>query len=590
MALSISKDSPIKIDRYDPFYKFMFSRCQDIWLQLNEIGLTSLPDNLFPGPSRARFPAVLQYFTENSRVKTINIGDLSKEDARYLAGIGISQAHLVRNLRETLTRHFDPLRFQLDAVQNKSVRGFCPFGGGPVVSRQSLLANINVIFYRFETKEVFYVATAGIGSGFGKSALYFPKHELVVTAGDPWGFQEDDLMELKARMVCGAEACCEYLSDTEGKSRKSAVCLGFYHFAHHLWNELSGLHRLHKKGLLRRVDQFLVLREPLGPIEQIFPEMPENRIARKDNTSDLFYEILEKGYFAVRVGDDYLASDLASRVAKVSSANCLPTTLDTVKEAKSRYHPLLWVGIRVGNRAWAEQVEGLSNMIASLQKEYPTLGVVFDGFSLPADISAESSEQRGYAGILAQENEIVNRIVENLRQRQVAVGIFNIIGLSIHDANVWAHAIDVYVSPYGSLQHKVGWLANKPGLVHTNETLLQRPAKYVWAAVENGIPPRYVRGASVTDIKSEPKERTAYNEIGDASESGAGIHAANKRVRKNPEFNNYSITWEGLHQDLFDLIRSSKTKNGMARLLLANRVKRKLRLTVHSITNVLCWR
>ena len=159
--------------------------------------------------------------------------------------------------------------------------------------------------------------------------------------------------------------------------------------------------------LLRRVDQFLVLREPLGPIEQIFPEMPENRIARKDNTSDLFYEILEKGYFAVRVGDDYLASDLASRVAKVSSANCLPTTLDTVKEAKSRYHPLLWVGIRVGNRAWAEQVDGLSNMIASLQKKYPTLGVVFDGFSLPADISAESSEQRGYAGILAQENEIV---------------------------------------------------------------------------------------------------------------------------------------------------------------------------------------
>jgi hypothetical protein len=590
MALSISKDSLTEIDRYDPFHKFMDSRCQDIWLQLNEIGLTSLPDYLYPGPSRERFPAVLQYFTENSRVKTINIGDLSKEDASYLAGIGISQAHLVRNLRETLTRHFDPLRFQLDAVQNKSVRGFCPFGGGPVVSRQSLLANINVICYRFETKEVFYVATAGIGSGFGKSALYFPKHELVVTAGDPWGFQEDDLMELKARMVCGAKACCEYLSDTEGKSRKSAVCLGFYHFAHHLWNELSGLHRLYKKGLLRRVDRFLVLREPLGPIEQIFPEIPEDRIQRKDDTSDLFYEILENGYFAVRVGDDYLASDLASRVAKVSSANCLPTTLDTVKDAKSRYHPLLWVGIRVGNRAWADQVDGLSNMIASLQKEYPTLGVVFDGFSLPADISAESSEQRGYAGILAQENEIVNRIVENLRQRQVAVGIFNIIGLSIHDANVWAHAIDVYVSPYGSLQHKVGWLANKPGLVHTNETLLQSPAKYVWAAVENGIPPRYVRGASVTDIKSEPKERTAYNEIGDASESGAGIQAANKRVRKNPEFNNYSITWESLHQDLFDLIRSSKTKNGMARLLLANRVKRKLRLTVRSITNVLCWR
>jgi hypothetical protein len=205
-------------------------------------------------------------------------------------------------------------------------------------------------------------------------------------------------------------------------------------------------------------------------------------------------------------------------------------------------------------------------------------------------MSTQSGEEQGYDGILAQENEIVNGIVANLQQRQVAVGVFNIIGLSIHDANVWAHAIDVYVSPYGSLQHKVGWLANKPGLVHTNETLLQSPAKYVWAAVENGIPPRYVRAASVTDIQSEPKERTGYNEISDASESGAGIQAANRRASKNPEFNNYSITWEGLHQDLFDLIRSPKTQNGMSRLLLANRIKRKLRLTVYGITNLVSWR
>ena len=577
MALSVSEDSVIKIDRYD-----------QIWLRLNEIAPKPLPD---PDLSTVSFPTVLQYFTENSRVKTINIGDLSDENASYLEALGISPADLRRNLKETLTtRYFDPLTFQLDALQYKSVQGYCPFAGEAVLSHHSLLANINVIFYRFETKQVFYVVTAGIGSGFRKSALYFPKHELVITAGDPWGFQEADLMELKARMVCGAKACYEYLSDTEWKSRRSAVCVGFYHFAHHLWNELSGLHRLSKKQLLQSVDKFLVLREPLGPIEQIFPELPGDRIERKDNTSDLFYEILENGYFAVRVGGDYLAQDLASRVAKVSSANCLPATLETVKEAKSKYHPLLWVGIRVGNRAWTDQVDGLSRVIACLQKEYPRLGVVFDGFSLPADMSTQSGEEQGYDGILAQENEIVNGIVNNLQQRQVAVGVFNIIGLSIHDANVWAHAIDVYVSPYGSLQHKVGWLANKPGLVHTNETLLQSPAKYVWAAVENGIPPRYVRAASVTDIKSEPKERTGYNEISDASESGAGIQAANRRVSKNPEFNNYSITWEGLHQDLFDLIRSSKRQNGMSRLLLANRIKRKLRLTVYGITNLVSWR
>ncbi len=120
MALSVSKDSVIKIDRYD-----------QIWLRLNEIAPKPLPD---PDPSTVSFPTVLQYFTENSRVKTINIGDLSDENASYLEALGISPAHLRRNLKETLTtRYFDPLTFQLDALQYKSVQGYCPFGGSSFI-------------------------------------------------------------------------------------------------------------------------------------------------------------------------------------------------------------------------------------------------------------------------------------------------------------------------------------------------------------------------------------------------------------------------------------------------------------------------
>jgi len=71
------------------------------------------------------------------------------------------------------------------------------------------------------------------------------------------------------------------------KQKKRSLCW-FLSFCASSWNELSGLHRLSKKQLLQSVDKFLVLREPLGPIEQIFPELPEDRIERKDNTSDLF--------------------------------------------------------------------------------------------------------------------------------------------------------------------------------------------------------------------------------------------------------------------------------------------------------------
>jgi hypothetical protein len=568
----------------------MRNLCRDIWLHLNQTALKPLPDHLASDHSSLTFPVVSQYFTETACARTINLRALSKEDEAYLASIRISPKHLISNLKETLIgRHLDPLAFQLDAVKSKAVYAFCPFDGTRVRSSQSLLANINVLFYRFETKQVFYVATAGMGSGFAKSALYFPDHELVVTAGDAWGFQQDDLTELKARMVCSAKACYDYLSDPGRENRKAAVCLGYYHFAHHLWNELSGLHRLYKKDLLQTVDRFLVLREPLGPIEQIFPELPADRIERKDSTSDLFHHILANRYFAVRVGDNYLASDLASRVAKVSSANCLPATLELVKEIKSKYYPLLWVGIRIGNRAWTDQIDGLSNVIDSLHKDFPKLGVVFDGFSLPADRAAQSSDRQGYSEILARENEVVDRIVEKLQQRQVEVGIVNIIGRCIFDANVWAHAIDVYLSPYGSLQHKVGWFANKPGIVHTNQTLLQSPAEYVWTAVEDGIPPRYASTAVVADIQSETKERIGYNEINDANESGAGVLAVNKRVRANPEFDNYSVKWEALYHDLVDLIRSPTTNNAMVPLILAKRAKRRLRTAMRSTTEFFNW-
>jgi hypothetical protein len=561
--------------------------CLEIWHHLNQRVLAPLPDRWSKEVSALQFDSLMQCLAESSCTKTINLRALEKEDMPYLLNLGLNKSYLTANLASTLDDNYlDPLGFQLDAVRQGSISAICPFTGKTVVSRQSLLANINVIFYRFASEEIFYLAVAGIGSGFRKSALYFPESDLVVTAGDEWGYQPDDLLELKARMILGAGACYDYFEGTSEGERKTAVCLGVYHFAHHLWNELSGLHRLLRKDLLRSVDKYLVLREPLGPIEEIFPEVPAGCLERKDNTGELFAAILHDNYFVVRVGDSYLTRDLATRVARVSAANCSLGTQELVSQAR-RAHPLLWLGVRVGNRAWANQVDGLSEMIVSLHSQFPTLGVVFDGFSLPGDKAAHQSEQQGYTDILAQEHEVVNAIVENLQRKNVSVPLYNIIGLSIFDANVWAHAIDVYVSPYGSLQHKVGWFTNKHGVVHSNRTLLQHPARYVWEAVEGGIPPRYLSAASVTDMDSDEEERVFYNAISDAGEAGAGTQAANQRVRQNAEFQNYWLPWQDLHSELIDLIRSPRVKPRLRAIVFAHRTRRKIRNTMRGIRQML---
>jgi hypothetical protein len=297
---------------------------------------------------------------------------------------------------------------------------------------------------------------------------------------------------------------------------------------------------------------------------------------------------LARGYFVVRAGGDYVASDLAARVYRVALKSCSPETLNKIRETRKRYSPLLWVGIRVGNRTWANQIDGLSKVINALHRKYPRLGVVFDGFSLPADRSSQSAAHGEYSAIIDEENGIVNSVIQGLQQHSGgACGIVNIIGSSIFDANVWAHFIDVYLSPYGTVQHKVGWLTNKPGIIHTNRKLLEGSAKYVWAAIENAVKPRYVKRTCVEDVRGMQREAVIYNEISEANESGAGIQALNKRARGNPEFNNYIVEWEELYKDLLDLIRTPKITLRLAPSLLVNASKRRLKEALQGVTNML---
>jgi hypothetical protein len=194
-------------------------------------------------------------------------------------------------------------------------------------------------------------------------------------------------------------------------------------------------------------------------------------------------------------------------------------------------------------------------MIDSLHKQFPKLGEVFDGFSLPADRSVQLADRQEYAEIINEENAVVNEVVEKLHDRQDGIGTFNIVGSSILDANLWAHAIDVYVSPFGTVQHKVGWLANKPGIIHTNQSLLETH-HYVWATIENAPVPRYVRRSSVSDIRSAQKDAPIYKRVSDYNEVGGGVQATDKEVHGNPEFDNYAVEWKPLFDDLLDLIRS----------------------------------
>jgi hypothetical protein len=108
----------------------MYTLSPDIWHHLNQMPLRPLPEHWSSAQSHFTQKGVQKYFTDNASTRTIDLKAVSQADATYLASLGISEAHLIRNLKETLNdRHLNPLGFQLNAVRTKSVSAFCPFSG-----------------------------------------------------------------------------------------------------------------------------------------------------------------------------------------------------------------------------------------------------------------------------------------------------------------------------------------------------------------------------------------------------------------------------------------------------------------------------
>jgi hypothetical protein len=557
----------------------------NIWLLLNEAELKPIPERAAPADPHVQFRRAFEYFQRRSSPKFINLGNLNDADRDNLVRAGISPRYLFANLKKTIRgAYFDALAFQSTAIIDQAVYAYCPFTGNLLKSEHSLLANINTIFYRFNSQQVFYIITGGL-NGFKKNALYFPTLELIVSTGSSWTFEEEDLFELKARVVANSSSCYRYLSNIVGVRKKVAVCIGFFHFAHHFWNELAGIDRLCKQqDLLNSVEKVYVLREPLGAIDQIFPEILKDKIKRVENIDIMFREIVEHNYFVIRIGNHYAARDLPHRVHRVAIANCAHETLGKVAAVREKYSPLLWVGIRIGSRTWLNQAVGLSELINSLHTKFPRLGVVFDGFSLPADRSAASTNNHEYGYIVDKENQIVTDVVERLQHD--TPGIFNIIGSSIFEANVWAHAIDVYISPYGTLQHKVGWFANKPGIIHTNQTVLTNPAKYIWTAVDGAVRPRYVNREAVTDVR-KPQGAIIYRKLSDLDESGAGIRAGIQRVQEDREFDNYELDSQMVLKEIHSVIRSPRLIPSVDLQVLENGSRKRVKKILQRLTTLL---
>lgn len=521
---------------------------EKVWFLLNQNDLREIDKELNVEQLKFVFDEVKIFFDNNTNCKFIN-----SNNKHYLQEKGILFNYLEKNFEAKINKNRiqannDIREFQIQIIKDKCMYAVCPYSGEIIKSNQSVVVTRDVIFYRFSSKEVFYIITTHMGEGFKKGAIYFPKHELVVKNDHKiWGLREEFIIQFKALLVTRFREFYDYFS-YDYDSKKVAIIVGNPNYAHHLWNELSGLHRLYRKRTLHEIDKFFVLREPLGPIHQIFPEISAHKIKYFNGSghslepvaSDLLQEVTSNKYLVVNVGDRFIKNDLADSVYKVAVKNSSFDVVNTVRKARKQHFPLLWVSIRVDNRTWDNQVSGLTEIINLLAKDFPRLGVVFDGFSLPADYL--TNRHLGPNDIELEtmkcQNDIVSKINNGLSNLEI--GVFNTVGCSIWETNIWAHTIDIYLAHHGTIQHKVGWLANKPGIVHSNKKTLEKRNQWVANVREFGITPIYIDHIHAKDVNLEDEE-AKYD-----------LHH-NLDLRDN--LDNYNIDWKILYDELWKLAK-----------------------------------
>jgi hypothetical protein len=81
--------------------------------------------------------------------------------------------------------------------------------------------------------------------------------------------------------------------------------------------------------------------------------------------------------------------------------------------------------------------------------------------------------------------------------------VVNLIGLKLTESIYWMQAAHFYLTPHGTIQHKIGWFTSIPDVVHCGENLrteVETNNHYAtFKAAEGAVAPCYVFGDVVRD-------------------------------------------------------------------------------------------
>jgi hypothetical protein len=187
-------------------------------------------------------------------------------------------------------------------------------------------------------------------------------------------------------------------------------------------------------------------------------------------------------------------------------------------------HPVIWLSVRLDARTPDNQDEFLISLVSRVSRDYPEAAFILDGFSYPDDFGSAIYQQEATDGVLPpipdgtgdaggylssammSREEDISAYVCKLQASLNSLlpnTVVNTSGMRLANAVYLAHLATYYVCHAGTLQHKIAWIYNIRGIVHSNTAGLQ-PGVRNWLAdqLQDGVKPSLISGQYVTDLDS----------------------------------------------------------------------------------------
>lgn len=378
-----------------------------------------------------------------------------------------------------------------------------PMTGEPIAASDSLIINGRTI-YAYRGRHSFFLITGGTRTAL--RAVYIPALDLGISLHpvlDPL-LEPGTLATLLATLLRRA---CDPPKPRE--DRPSGLTL-FIHptdnFAHQLWNFFCSLERALVGGFSHniRVVEFSGT-EFFGPLERLFPEFAD-RIVRPARTSLCDPAPYRGDHLAMPSGGGFIPRRLVRRLidAARSLPRASPRHLEPADFPRAADAPVIWIGMRLNDKSWVDQEAGIIDVVAAVSRRHPDAFFLLDGFSFPIGEDLCSSRWRS---VIEKLDGIATRIQ---RAAPDPARVVNMVGNTFRESLLWAEATDIYLAPYGSTQHKIGWFTDAPGIVYAPPIIDPATAAISPACVasEIGARPTFIFADAVSQGERRGPDRS----------------------------------------------------------------------------------